>query len=96
MCIQHTCILQIISVSYDQVRKKEEEQQQRFLKENQGHLMAIYDKYFWEMKPSAKVTGKEQPVNTKSMYLEYNDINMFVFLLLREYCYSDPFIGGTL
>jgi hypothetical protein len=50
------------------VRIKEEEQQQRFLKENQGHLMAIYDKYFWEMKPSAKVTGKEQPVNTKSMY----------------------------
>jgi hypothetical protein len=52
------------------VRKKEEEQQQRFMKENQRHLMAIDDKFFWEMKPSAKVTAKEQPVDTKGMYLE--------------------------
>ncbi|XP_060573812.1 tumor necrosis factor ligand superfamily member 15-like [Ruditapes philippinarum] len=66
----HGYLNRIITVSYDQVRKKEEEQQQRFLKENQGHLMAIYDRYFWEMKPSAKVTGKEQPVNTKNKKVE--------------------------
>jgi hypothetical protein len=67
------------------------------LDENRDYLMAINDKYFWEMKPSAKVTEKEQSVDTKSMYLiEYNDISMFVFLHLREYCYSNPFIGSTL
>ncbi|XP_060606521.1 uncharacterized protein LOC132758837, partial [Ruditapes philippinarum] len=71
----------IIQVSYDKVKRMDKEQHQKFLTENRGHFMAIYYTYFWDMKPStAKVTGKEHPVNTKGMYLEYNYINMMAFL----------------
>ncbi|XP_060558514.1 uncharacterized protein LOC132718797 isoform X2 [Ruditapes philippinarum] len=57
----------IISVSYDKVKRVDKEQHQQFLTEKRGHFMAIYYTYFWDMKPStAKVTGKEHPVNTKA------------------------------
>lgn len=31
--------------------------------------MEIYDKYYWEMKPAAKLTGKEQPETTGITHL---------------------------
>ncbi|XP_060585896.1 tumor necrosis factor ligand superfamily member 15-like [Ruditapes philippinarum] len=50
-----------IGKQYDEAKRKHEEKQQAYLSENSARLMNIYDKHFWEMKPAAKLTGKEQP-----------------------------------
>ncbi|XP_053403063.1 tumor necrosis factor ligand superfamily member 15-like [Mercenaria mercenaria] len=57
----HNYLEKAIAKEYDKVKQEDTERQQKYLDENRVRLIAIYDKYFWEMKPAAKVTGKEQP-----------------------------------
>ncbi|XP_053404025.1 uncharacterized protein LOC123554561 [Mercenaria mercenaria] len=53
--------VKVISNEYERIKHEDEERQQKYLDENRVRLMSIYDKYYWEMKPAAKVTGKEHP-----------------------------------
>ncbi|XP_053404003.1 uncharacterized protein LOC123554542 isoform X2 [Mercenaria mercenaria] len=57
----HGYLQRIISSKYDEVHKKEEDRQHKFLDENRVRLMSIYNKAYWEMKPAAKLTGIKQP-----------------------------------
>lgn len=50
-----------IEQEYTRAKKDDERRQQEFLNKNRVRLMAVYDKTYWEMKPAAKVTGKELP-----------------------------------
>ncbi|XP_053403853.1 uncharacterized protein LOC128545995 [Mercenaria mercenaria] len=59
--ILHDYLMRVISNEYERIKQEDEERQQKYLDENRVRLMAIYDKYYWEMKPAAKVTGKELP-----------------------------------
>lgn len=52
---------QATSKEYQRIQVEEEERQQKFLDGNRAILTEIYDEYFWELKPAAKVTGKDQP-----------------------------------
>ncbi|XP_053403947.1 tumor necrosis factor ligand superfamily member 15-like [Mercenaria mercenaria] len=62
----HDYLERTISTKYDEIKKQDEKRQQEYLDKNRVRLMSIYDKTFWEMKPAAKLTGKEQPDARKS------------------------------
>ncbi|XP_060582488.1 tumor necrosis factor ligand superfamily member 11-like [Ruditapes philippinarum] len=49
-----------IVTQYDEAKRQDKKKQQDYLDGNRARLMNIYDKSFWEMKPAAKLTGKEQ------------------------------------
>lgn len=81
-------------VTVDESDRHEQEVENRikqYTKENGNHLKNIYDKFYWEMKPAAKVTGKRQPSMRKS------DIGGKM-MPIREWChgrelyYTDGFI----
>lgn len=58
---------QATSKEYQRIQEEEEERQQEFLDGNMARLTEIYDKNFWEMKPAAKVTGKDRPAIRECM-----------------------------
>ncbi|XP_060597848.1 uncharacterized protein LOC132751654 isoform X2 [Ruditapes philippinarum] len=49
-----------ISKAYVEVKRKDTELQQKYLEDNRLRLMGISDQTFWEAKPAARITGKEQ------------------------------------
>nr|AGI44583.1 tumor necrosis factor [Ruditapes philippinarum] len=57
----HDYLEREIATKYDEVKRQNQKKQENHLKEVSARLMNIYDKSFWEMKPAAKLTGKEQP-----------------------------------
>ncbi|XP_045200684.2 tumor necrosis factor ligand superfamily member 15-like [Mercenaria mercenaria] len=57
----HEYLERKITKKYDEIKTEDEQRQQEYLNKNRVRLMSIYDKAFWEMKPAAKLTGKEQP-----------------------------------
>ncbi|XP_053388895.1 tumor necrosis factor ligand superfamily member 15-like [Mercenaria mercenaria] len=73
----HNYLERITAEKYDKIKKEDEERQQKYLNENRLRLMAIYDKYFWEMKPAAKLTGKEQPKQNKESHAEMTPIRVW-------------------
>lgn len=50
-----------IEQEYTRAKKDDNRRQQEFFSTNRVRLTAIYDKTYWEMKPAAKLTGKELP-----------------------------------
>jgi hypothetical protein len=74
-------VLQTIGKQYEEAKRKDKEKQQAYLSKNSARLMNIYDKHFWEMKPAAKLTGKEQPPLRESM----NNILIGIDLLLLQF-----------
>ena len=58
--------LQVVLKLYDEVKTEDQSKQQELLDKNKARLMT-YDKSFWEIKPTAKVTGKKQPSLRESM-----------------------------
>lgn len=50
-----------IENEYKKVKENDERRQREYLSKNRVRLMAIYDKTYWEMKPAAKLTGKDLP-----------------------------------
>ncbi|XP_053403943.1 tumor necrosis factor ligand superfamily member 15-like [Mercenaria mercenaria] len=57
----HNYLEKAIAKEYAKVKREDTLRQQKYLNENRVRLMEIYDKYHWEMKPAAKLTGKDQP-----------------------------------
>ena len=58
--------------------------QQEFLEKNKARLMT-YDKSFWEIKPTAKVTGKKQPPLRESMsFSSYIISYNYVVMIFEE------------
>ncbi|XP_045200685.1 tumor necrosis factor ligand superfamily member 15-like [Mercenaria mercenaria] len=62
----HEYLERTIAKKFDEIKQEDEKRQQEYLDKNRVRLMSIYDKAFWEMKPAAKLTGKEQPDARKS------------------------------
>ena len=54
-------VLQAVTAASDRDSQDAEKRLQQYSKENKDRLNTIYDKYYWEMKPAAKVTGAKQP-----------------------------------
>ncbi|XP_045200962.2 tumor necrosis factor ligand superfamily member 15-like [Mercenaria mercenaria] len=73
----HDYLERITAEKYDKIKQEDEERQQKYLDENRVRLMAIYDKYFWEMKPAAKLTGKEQSKQNKKSHAEMTPIRVW-------------------
>ncbi|XP_045200675.1 uncharacterized protein LOC123554522 [Mercenaria mercenaria] len=77
----HEYLERTTATQYDEIKTKDKERQQEHLDKNRVHLMSIYDKAFWEMKPAAKLTGKEQPDTRKG------DIGADM-VPVREWCHG--------
>ncbi|XP_045200964.2 tumor necrosis factor ligand superfamily member 15-like [Mercenaria mercenaria] len=73
----HDYLKRITAEKYDKIKQEDEERQQKYLNENRVRLMAIYDKYFWEMKPAAKLTGKEQPKSNKKSHAKMTSVQVW-------------------
>lgn len=56
----HNFLATAIEQQYIKAKHEVIEQQRQYVTKNRIRLMEIYDKYYWEMKPAAKLTGKEQ------------------------------------
>ncbi|XP_053403949.1 uncharacterized protein LOC123554727 isoform X2 [Mercenaria mercenaria] len=57
----HVYLERTISTKYEEIKTKDIKRRQEYLDNNRDRLLNIYGKVFWEMKPAAKLTGKEQP-----------------------------------
>ncbi|XP_053403851.1 uncharacterized protein LOC128558474 [Mercenaria mercenaria] len=63
----HEYLEKTIAKKYDEIKQEDDKRQQEYLDKNRVRLISIYDKAFWERKPAAKLTGKEQPALRKSI-----------------------------
>ncbi|XP_060585892.1 uncharacterized protein LOC132741680 [Ruditapes philippinarum] len=53
----HDYLERNIATQYYEAKRQDKKKRQNYL----DRLINVYDKYFWEMIPAAKLTGKEQP-----------------------------------
>ncbi|XP_053388890.1 uncharacterized protein LOC128551950 [Mercenaria mercenaria] len=73
----HGFLGRVIAAKYAKVKQEEEKRQQKYLNENRVRQMEILDKYVWEMKPAAKLTGKEQPKQTKKSHADMTSVRVW-------------------
>ncbi|XP_053403843.1 tumor necrosis factor ligand superfamily member 15-like isoform X2 [Mercenaria mercenaria] len=57
----HEYLERTIAKKYDEIKTKDVKRQQEYMDKNIDHLKSTFDKAFLEMKPAAKLTGKDQP-----------------------------------
>jgi hypothetical protein len=74
--------LQKINSQYEKVKREDAEKQKKYLDGKRTPLINKYDKSFWEMKPAAKLTGKDQSNLRKSrlVFCFLFRLSKFVFL----------------
>ncbi|XP_053403847.1 tumor necrosis factor ligand superfamily member 15-like [Mercenaria mercenaria] len=59
--VLHEYLDQQIEKKYDEIKEHDDKRKQEYLDKNRDRFWSTEDKAFWEMKPAARLTGKEQP-----------------------------------